>query len=312
MMMFQAQEIRVKHLMHPIFPDSYANDILLFTYVLWRIMGISGYTHCAVVCGNREMGQWVYKKFVKELLENKYLKAFDHGFTKAHGDGWNITIPKYHARISILVYPTQPSKVKFNRRQPDLVIGVSLEEYAGVETKKMVNWLAKEFYSAEHLYESTIVFGTIYRKENIFNSIRKHVINREVNTVIVIPLPLFDENKNCFWEDRYIPEEIQEMLKDYDDKQWQLKYLCHTRSRHEIPANYFLPDGTLDEERLYKKGVPYGEKFYKALTDYVSPYFKKYRPLYFNHIKWRPFYGLGEVVQFVKEKSSKKPKNTDP
>ncbi len=243
--MIHDTESKERHIVCPTFPDSYAEEIFMYSYVLWSILGVNKFTNCVIVCGTREKAKEVYEKFKNEFLQNRELRKFNHKVTDASCDGWNIFVPGFNARISILSFPILPSRIRHKRRSPDIVICCDLEDsLAG--TSVITAWMENQLYDNRHFYQKTVVFGTVKGKDNIFESIRLQGVadKKKRFDVLLTPCPLFGDEKECFWEKRYSKKEIRKMLENWDDKSWQQKYLLHTYEVFKVPKKYFHKDGS--------------------------------------------------------------------
>ncbi len=284
-----------RHMMYPSFPDSYCEMILMYTNILWRIFGVSQYTNCVIVCGTREKAKDVFNVFKNELLNNKSLQDFKHGVTKNSISGWSIIIPNYTARITITIYPTDPNRIKHKQRLPDMIIGVDLDSRY-IPEGVLATWMKQVFYDPDRMYEQTIVLGTITKKENIFESVRQ----MPIESLFILPLPLFDNNKECFWKEKYSNEEITELLKDYDNPAWQLKYLCHTKKTIAIWQKWLNEDGSFDFEGYWKTDPKNGDGDNNFLSEMILYKNTRHHGAWlYRHIPNRDYYGIGEAFTFV-------------
>lgn len=290
----------VRDIVYPTFPDSYAEEILMYSYLLWGILGVNKFTNCVVVCGTREKAKEVYMKFKDELLNNKELKRFKHRVTEQTCDGWNIFVPSFNARISITTFPMIPSRMRHKRRSPDAVICCDLDD-SGASAGTITRWMEQELYDKIHFYQKTAVFGSVLRKDNLFEDMRMRGDGendrRKKFNVLVNPCPLFDENKECFWEERYSQKEIKEMMKNWNDESWQCRYLLHSYRTFRVPKDCLNADGTCDVES-YKKYLKSDEKlFFLEIMHEVSLKREAERYSIFNGtIEYR---GTGEVVLYA-------------
>ena len=297
-MMFDTEN-EIKHLACPTFPDSYAEEILMYSYVIWGILGIKKFTNCVIVCGTREKAKEVYTKFENEFLNNSELKKFNHKVTKTSCDGWNIFVPGFNARISVLSYPMFPSRIRHKRRSPDIVICCDLED-SFTDNRSITSWMSDQLYDSRHFYQKTITFGTINKKDNIFEDIRTRGTlfddRRKKLNVTIAPCPLFGEEKECFWKKRYSEKEIQEMLKNWDNKEWQQKYLLHTYQIFKVPRKYFNDDGTcnVDEYKKYLKDNP--DSFFDNIFHGVAE-MQQADPCSMLKERYK-FYGTGIIIKY--------------
>lgn len=292
----------IKDIVCPTFPDSYSEEIFMYSYVLWSILGVNKFTNCVIVCGTREKAKEVYLKFKNELLNNPELKKFNHKVTETSCDGWNIYVEGFNARISILSYPIPPSRIRHKRRSPDVVICCDLDDSFD-DPRTIVSWMRNELYDKKHFYQKTIVFGNMNRENNLFDEIVMIGTNerdrRENLKVTITPCPLFGENKECFWNERYSKKDIEEMLKNWNDEKWQRKYLLHTYQTFKVPKEYFNEDGVCDVEG-YKKYLDIHkddrELFFDGVMHEVSTMREAdYYELLQKAIKYR---GLGVVIKY--------------
>ncbi|MEI8174924.1 MAG: hypothetical protein WCG28_03170, partial [bacterium] len=295
----------IKNIVCPTFPDSYTEEIFMYSYVLWSILGKNKYTNCVIVCGTREKAKEVYLKFENEFLNNPELRKFNHKVTKECCDGWNIFIPGFNARISILSFPMFPSRIRHKRRSPDIVICCDLED-SFADEKDISYWMEEQLYDSIYFYQKTIVFGTMNKSDNLFEDIRLRgdTFNdrRKKFNVTFTPYPLFGDNKECFWEEKYSPKEIKEMLKNWNDKKWQVKHLLHTYKTFKVPKEYFNTDGTckVEEYRKYLEKEKYKNKDDASLWNLVNQEVAEMRKaeeysMFHGAIK---YFGIGVVVTY--------------
>lgn len=246
-------EGKSQNLVYPTFPDSYAEEIFMYSYVLWSVLGVNKFTNCVVVCGTREKAKEVYTKFKNEFLYNEQLKKFNHKVTEMTCDGWNIFVPGFNARISILAYPIFPSRIRHKRRSPDIVICCDLDDSYG-NPEDIAWWMQDQLYDDRHFYHKTIVFGTIQKHGSLFKELlRENVRGWKKPNILLVPCPLFDDEKSCLWDKRYSKKEIKEMLENWDNKDWQKQYLLHTYDTFKVPKKYFNPDGSCRIDEYLKE-----------------------------------------------------------
>ncbi len=303
-----------RNILCPTHPDSYAEQIFMYSYILWSILGINKFTNCVVVCGTREKAKEVYLKFKNEFLNNEELKKFDHKVTEFTCDGWNIFLPGYNARISIATFPMLPSRFRHKRRRPDVVICNELEDsWAG--SQAITRWMATELYGEDCFYEKTVVFGTVKvdGSRDLFDTIRlrgvDHVREKPFN-VDITPCPLFDDDGGCMWDKRYSEKEIREMLKNWDDPKWQKQNLLHKIEVIKMPKRCINDDGTCNTEE-YRKHLQ--EKIQKELQNPKPNGRAIFERVVFNVSQKRKaeecsilgggykFYGTGVVLKFEPE-----------
>ncbi len=314
MIMMVKAENDDRNIVCPTYPDSYAEEIFMYSYVLWSVLGIKKFTNCVIVCGTREKAKEVYLKMKDEFLNNTELRKFDHKVTKFTCDGWNIFVPGYNARISIATYPMCPSRFRHKRRSPDIVIGCDLECLYS-DTRAITRWMETELYDDMLFYEKTIVFGTVKKNSDvdIFEDIRKRGTDndrRKPFNVVTVPCPLFDDDQDCLWRRRYTELEVQEMLKNWDDEAWRLKYLLHTIETFKVPKRFLGEDGTCDvaEYKKYlhekyreelKATPPTGHWLFQEISVEVAEQRKadEYRILDGHY----GYYGTGVVVKYEPE-----------
>jgi hypothetical protein len=286
-----------KNLVYPTFPDSYAEEIFMYSYVLWSVLGINKFTNCVIVCGTREKAKEVYIKFKNEFLYNDQLKKFNHKVTEESCDGWNIFVPGFNARISILAYPIFPSRIRHKRRSPDVVICCDLDT-STADPKSITAWMEDQLYDDRHFYHKTVVFGTLLKRGSLFRDLQMRGIDdrRKRFNTLMVPCPLFDDEKSCLWDKRYSKKEIKEMIENWDNKEWQEQYLLHTYETFKVPKKYFNPDGSCriddylkelekDQSALFERVMIEVAQKRQAETHYALG----------GHYEYR---GLGVVVKY--------------
>lgn len=303
-----------KNIVCPIHPDSYADQIFMYSYILWSIFGVNKYSNCVIVCGTRDKGREVYTKFKDELINNVELKKFDHKVTEECCDGWNIFIPGYNARISITTFPMRPSRFRHKRRRPDVVICNELEDSrAGSQT--ITQWMETELYGEDCFYDKTIVFGTVRESRNdcLFDAIRLRGVEhtwQQPFDVSITPCPLFNDEKECLWDQRYSEKEIKNMLKNWNDEKWQRKNLLHTIEVIKMPKRCINEDGTCNAEEYLKHLQEKGRKELESDSPYAHALFERVhfevaldRQAYEYSILggYYKYYGTGVVLKFEPE-----------
>jgi hypothetical protein len=290
-------ENKTKNLVYPTFPDSYAEEIFMYSYVLWSILGINKFTNCVIVCGTREKAKEVYTKFKNEFLYNEQLKKFNHKVTEMTCDGWNIFVPGFNARISILAYPIFPSRIRHKRRSPDIVICCDLDD-SFADPEKITYWMEDQLYDERHFYHKTIVFGTVQKHGSLFKAIQipdPHGRRKKFD-ILLVPCPLFDDDKSCLWEKRYSKNEIKEMLENWDNKDWQEQYLLHTYEVFKVPKKYFNPDGSCRIDEYLKEIKKDQSMFFERICIEVNQ--KQQAETHYalgGHYEYR---GLGVVIKY--------------
>jgi hypothetical protein len=290
-------ESKVKNLVYPTFPDSYAEEIFMYSYVLWSVLGINKFTNCVIVCGTREKAKEVYTRFKNEFLYNDQLKKFNHKVSEASCDGWNIFVPGFNARISILAYPIFPSRIRHKRRSPDVVICCDLDESLA-DVGSITSWMGDQLYDERHFYHKTIVFGTVRKQSNIFEEIRMRGVQdkRKKFNVLIVPCPLFGEEKDCLWDKRYSKKEINEMLANWNNEEWQRQYLLHTYDTHKVPRKYFDADGVcrIDD---YLKDIEKNDDFFIERI-FIKVDRERHAETYSILGGNYEYYGTGKVVKY--------------
>ena len=245
----------VRHTLFTTFPDSNAEQILVYSNALWSILGNNRRTHVAIVCGTREKAREVYDELKYQLLHNSNLRHFNHGVTEQSCDGWNIKIPKFYARISVIAYPMSPSKVRYRGRSPDMVICCGLEHVKS-KNSDVKDWMKDELYHKRHFYEKTIVVGEAIRNSDPIESLRSDVLAKRYPFIMTfVPCPLFSDSGECMWEEKYPDEDARELFQKCEsDPLVRQQYMFNDKTVVRVPRKFFDADGRCRVDE-YEKSI---------------------------------------------------------
>jgi hypothetical protein len=120
---------------------------------------------------------------------------------------------------------------------------------------------------------------------------KKYEINQLIQKQIEDDLATHD-----FSKPHVVREEIQEMLTNWDNTDWQRQYLLHTYDTHKVPRKYFDADGVCRIDDFLKDTEKNNDFFFERIFIKVDieRHAETYSILGGNY----DYYGTGKVVKY--------------